>query len=96
VNFGVLRRLVVAAAVDNIDDLRRARATLNRLAADPARQADYRRALEDFCALPANVATLEAMNDPRLSPADARAFYRIDVDWRDFFRRKYQRIITSW
>ena len=35
VNFGVLRRLVVAAAVDNIDGLRRARATLNRLAADP-------------------------------------------------------------
>jgi iron(III) transport system substrate-binding protein len=96
VSFGVLRRLVVAAAVDNIDDMRRARATLNRLAADPARQADYRRALEDFSALPPNVQTLDAMNDPQLAPASARAYYRIDAEWRDFFRRKYQRIIASW
>ncbi len=96
VNFGVLRRLVVAAAVDNIDELRRARATLNRLAADPARQEDYRRALEEFYALPDNVGTLEKMSDPHLSPPDARASYRIDLAWRDFFREKYERIVATW
>lgn len=96
VNFGVLQRLVVAAAVDNIDGLRRARATLNRLAADPSRQEEYRRALEEFYALPANVDTLEEMNSPQLSPKDARSFYRIDVAWRDYFAGKYERIAATW
>ncbi|MCJ7545117.1 MAG: extracellular solute-binding protein [Phycisphaerae bacterium] len=96
VNFGVLQRLVVAAAVDNIDDLRRARATLNRLAIDPSRQEDYRRALEDFCALPADVDTLEKMNSSELTPKDARSFDQINVAWRDYFRTKYERIAAAW
>jgi ABC-type glycerol-3-phosphate transport system substrate-binding protein len=94
-NSGVLRRLVVAAAVDNIDGLRAARRVLNALAADPSRQEQYRRRLEEFYALPDNVATLEQMNSPDLWPKDAKAFYRLEADWRDFFRRKYERIIAG-
>lgn len=95
VNFGVLRRLVTAAAVDNVDGLRRARRAMNRLAADPRRAEDYRRAMADFAALPANADTLEKTNSPALAPADARALYRIDTGWREFFRAKYERIAAT-
>ncbi len=95
VNPGVLRRLVVVAAVDNIDGLRAARRVLNALAADPSRQEEYRRRLEEFHALPDNVAALEQMNSPDLWPKDAKALYRLDAGWRDFFRHKYERIIAG-
>jgi len=96
VSFGVLRRLVVAAAVDNIDALRAARAALNRLQADPQRQDEYCRRLAVFNALPENVDTLEEMNSRDLWPKDDRQMYRIDTDWRDFFRRKYLEVAWQW
>jgi hypothetical protein len=95
VNSGVLRRLVVAAAVDNIDDLRAARRTLNALAADPSRQDQYRRLQKKFFALPDNVDTVEKMNSKDLAPKDAKALYRIDVGWRNFFHDKYARIASG-
>jgi ABC-type Fe3+ transport system substrate-binding protein len=91
--FGVLRQLVVSAAVDNVEGLRAARKKLNALAADPADAAKLARYTAEFNRLPANVATIEAMRrvGDRLKEGP-KVFRAITVGWRNFFAAKYARI----
>ena len=92
VNFGILRQLVVSAAVDNIDSMRKARRRLNQLQADPSAREQYQAALADFNALPEDVSTIEKMNATAGRMNDLVEMYKITVAWRDFFKRKYMTI----
>jgi ABC-type Fe3+ transport system substrate-binding protein len=96
IHFNVLRQLVAAAAVDNIDDLRRARRKLNELARDPATFDEFRRRKEIFASLPDDVATVDAMKAVGRSfddPANgAMNLYRATLAWRTFFRDKYRQV----
>ena len=88
VNSGVLRLLVVAAAVDNIDWLRPARRRLNELQqSDPS---EYARRLEQFNRLPENVDTLEKMNAAAAKLKDPKQLGIITTGWRDYFHDKYK------
>jgi len=92
VNFGILRRLVVAAAVDNLSALRDARRRLNELQRDSARPDEYARRLDAFVRLPGNVDTLAEMNDRSLRPKEPKARRRVDLAWRDAFHDRFSRI----
>jgi len=92
VNFGILRQLVVSAAVDNIDSMRKARRRLNQLQADPSAREQYQAALADFNALPEDVSTIEKMNATAGRMNDLVEMYKITVAWRDFFKHKYTTI----
>ena len=88
VDFGVLRLLVQAAALDNLQDLRQARAALIRTRFRPDLVAEFNR-------LPENIDDVEEM------PAIVRQFKdkaqaeRIVTDWQRFFRDKYRRIAEA-
>jgi len=86
VNYNVLRALVAAAAVDNVDGLRAARAKLIETGFDARRLAEFNR-------LPDNVATLEAIGRTRKALKDETQREEITTGWRRFFRRKYRRIV---
>jgi ABC-type Fe3+ transport system substrate-binding protein len=92
INFGILRQLVVAAGVQNVEPMRRARRRLNQLQADRQTQQQYQATLADFNALPENVATPQQMNATAERMKDLTERYNITVGWREFFRQKYQRI----
>jgi len=86
--FGVLRKLVGAAAVDNRTGLRAARRKLI--------EADFQpQLLERFNALPANVATIDAMAEVAAQLKDDRRRDRILNEWREFFRTKYREIVDA-
>jgi len=85
VNFTVLRELVGAAAIANRQGLLDAKAALicSRHRAD----------LEaEFVALPANVATLDAMKQAASQLSDKAALDTLRRDWQAFFQAKYERI----
>ena len=85
VNFGLLRSLVGAAAIDNADALRAARARLVETGFDPQR-------LAEFVALPDNVATLDAMAATAKAMKDPTQKELILTGWQDFFRARYARV----
>ncbi len=85
VNFGVLRALVGAAAIDNPQGLREARARLIETDYDP-------KLLAEFTALPDNVATLEAMSGTARLLKDPTQRELILTGWQDYFREKYRRV----
>jgi ABC-type Fe3+ transport system substrate-binding protein len=89
VNFSVLRQLVLAAAVDNVDGLRSARRKLDSLAADPAASQEYQRRLAEFQRLPQDIDALEKMKAVAARLGDPKQQREIVTSWRDFFRRKY-------
>jgi ABC-type Fe3+ transport system substrate-binding protein len=88
VDYDVLRQLVRAAAIDNVDGLRAARRKLVA-AGYPAPL------VEEFNRLPDNVATLEAMAATRKELKDETRRERTVTDWQRFFREKYARISGS-
>jgi iron(III) transport system substrate-binding protein len=85
INFEVLKRLVVTAAVDNADDLRAAREAILRAGSPPDLLADYYR-------LPENVDAVEKMPAVAKDLKDPAKGYAIMKDWQTFFREKYQRL----
>jgi hypothetical protein len=89
VNFSVLRQLVLAAAVDNVDGLRSARRKLGLLATDPAAGQEYQRRLAEFQRLPQDIDALEKMKAVAARLGDPKQQREIVTSWRDFFRRKY-------
>jgi hypothetical protein len=88
IDYGVLKDLVAAAAVDTTDDLRAARAALESAnwPADLARE---------FRRLPDNVDTTQKMADRAKDMKDPVAKEHITKDWQDFFRLKYRTIAKS-
>ena len=85
VNFTVLRELVGAAAIANRQGLLDAKAALIR--------SGHRADLEaEFVALPANVATLDAMKQTAAKLSDKAALDTLRTDWQAFFKSKYERI----
>jgi len=92
VDFNVLRALIVAAAIDNTDLMRQARATLNSLQADNTRRNDYQKLLDEFNRLPDDVATIELMSATAKRMKDPAARERITRNWRQFFRDKFLKV----
>ncbi|HUT61855.1 MAG TPA: extracellular solute-binding protein, partial [Phycisphaerae bacterium] len=83
VRFGVLRQLVRAAAIDNLDGLRKARKKLIETNFPADR-------LATFNELPANVRTRQDIAAAAEALKDTTAAERITTDWRRYFREKYQ------
>ena len=84
VRFGVLKQLVRAAAIDNLNDMRAAqRALIDH--PSPQRLAEFNR-------LPDNVATVEGIVDVAGKLRDPTEAERIISAWQEFFRNKYRRI----
>jgi len=88
ISFGVLRQLVRTAAIDNLDDLRDARAYIIK-AGSPEHL------LAEFVSLPENVNTLEKMEAISADMADEVTRERILTEWTRFFAIKYRRIIAG-
>ena len=86
IDYGVLRQLVQAAAIDNVAGLRAARAKLIETGFEPA-------LLAEFNSLPAEVATLAQMAQTKRALQDEVSRERIIADWHKFFRDKYRRIV---
>jgi iron(III) transport system substrate-binding protein len=85
VRFSVLRQLVRAAAIDNLQYLRAARKKLIDTNFEPKRLAEYNR-LPDNVAEPAKIPAIAA------GLADKAEAERITTDWQRFFRDKYKRV----
>lgn len=92
VNFNILRKLIYAASVENLDALRRARMAIAAAAGDPARQ---RRLKAQLAQLPDNVATVEKMNLAAGLLKDPRKAHTLTAGWRDFFHENYERIAAG-
>ena len=86
IDYGVLRQLVRAAAIDNVAGLRASRAKLIETGFAPALLAEFNR-------LPAEVATLEQMAQAKVALRDEVSRERIIADWQSFFRKKYRGIV---
>ena len=86
IDYGVLKALVGAAAIDNVEGLRAARKKLIATNYDPSRLAEFTR-------LPDNVATLAAIaqTKKRLRGSDKERDEVISA-WRKFFREKYAKV----
>lgn len=85
-SFSVLRQLIWAAAINNVEPLKAAKKKLIQSGFDP-------QLLEEFNRLPENVNSrekLHAMNDQL---KDAKLADQIISDWIRFYRDKYQRIL---
>ena len=82
IDFGVLRQLVRAAAIDNLAGLRKARAKLIETNFEPQLLAEFNR-------LPSNVATVEDMAKIKTQLEDQTKRELIVTDWQRFFREKY-------
>ncbi len=85
IDYGVLRQLVQAAAIDNLPGLRAARAKLIETNFDPG-------LLDEFNRLPPNVATPAEMAQTKRALEDEVRREQIITDWQRFFREKYRRI----
>ena len=81
----VLRRLVRAAAIDNRDGMRAAKARLIETNFD-------RQRVELFNRLPDNVATKDRIAETARKLTDATEAERIVTGWERFFRDKYRRV----
>ncbi|MBI5724007.1 MAG: extracellular solute-binding protein [Planctomycetes bacterium] len=85
IEFDVLKKLIQAAAVDNIESLRKARAALVRTGCEPARLAEFNR-------LPENIDSLEKMSAIAGRLKDNMQAQQIINDWQAFFRAKYENV----
>ncbi len=85
IDYGVLRDLVGAAAVDNASDLRAARAAILRAGSPPD-------LLAEFARLPDNVDTTAKMKDRSREMKNPVAREKVLTDWQKFFREKYRKI----
>ncbi len=85
VRFGLLRHLVRAAAIDNLQNLRAAREKLIQTKFQASRLAEFNR-------LPENVATPEKIRDVAERLRDKTEAEKITTDWQRFFRDKYKRL----
>ena len=87
VSFSLLRKLVRAAAVDNLTYLKAARQKLNTTGSppDPALLAKFNR-------LPDNIATPQAVTKTAALLRDKTQAERITTQWQQFFRDKYREI----
>ncbi|HUS91716.1 MAG TPA: extracellular solute-binding protein [Phycisphaerae bacterium] len=83
--FGVLRKLVGAAAMDNREFLRAAKKKLIDTSFDPQRLAEFNR-------LPENIDTADEIAEVSAKLRDATEAERITTDWQRFFREKYKRV----
>jgi len=86
--FGVLRNLVKAAAVDNLQYLQAARRKLIETNFEPARLAEFNR-------LPDNVATREAVAKVAKQLRDKTQAEKLAAEWQRFFRDKYLKVVTA-
>jgi ABC-type Fe3+ transport system substrate-binding protein len=93
--FGVLRQLVISAALDNVAPMRRARHRLNELKLAPDRQDDYRRLKEQFVELPDNIDSLSDLDAVAAGFKDDRQFREITIGWRNYFRQKFESIADA-
>ena len=84
-SYGLLRNLVWAAAVRNLDQLKAAKKKLIDTNFDPKR-------LALFNALPENVADEEAIRKTYAQMQNAVDRDRIVTDWVTYFRHKYERV----
>ena len=83
--FGLLRKLVRAAAVDNDEFLRAAKRKLIETNFDPKRLAEFHR-------LPDNVATEAGIAEVARKLNDETEAEKITTDWQRFFRARYKRV----
>ena len=85
ISFGVLRQLVWAAAVENLDGLKVAKKRLIDTTFEENR-------LRLFNRLPENVATREQISKTAEMLRDKKQLDIIVTDWINFFREKYQHV----
>jgi ABC-type Fe3+ transport system substrate-binding protein len=85
ISYGLLRQLVYAAAVKNLDGLKAAKKTLIDQGFDPDR-------LKFFNALPENISTLEKLEETDRLLQDKKQQDIIVSRWIAFFREKYQKV----
>ena len=88
VRFGVLRNLVKAAAVDNLQYIQAARRKLIETNFEAWRLAEFNR-------LPDNVATREAVAQVAKQLRDQTQAENLAGQWQRFFRDKYQKVLTT-
>ncbi len=81
----VLKRLIRAAAIDNVEDLQAARRALIEAGSPPD-------AMARFAELPENVATAEGIARTAADLDDPAKAEIITSGWQQFFREKYRRI----
>lgn len=87
ISYGVLRQLVWAAAVKNLEGLKAAKKKLIETDFEPAKLAEFNR-------LPENVATLKNVEETDRLLRDNKQRDIIVTDWIVYFRNKYNRIIS--
>lgn len=85
IDYLLLKYLVKAAAVDNLPLLSEARDRLIETDFEPSRLAEFSR-------LPADAASLEALDQTRKRLDDPKARERIVTRWRDFFAARYRKV----
>ena len=83
--YGLLRQLVYAAAVKNLDSLKAAKKKLLETRFEGAR-------LLEFNKLPENVATIENLKQTDALLRDKKQQDIIVTEWISFFREKYERV----
>ena len=88
IRFGVLRNLVKAAAVDNLQYLQAARRKLIETNFEPRRLAEFNR-------LPDNVATREAVAQVARQLRDRTQAEKLAAEWQRFFREKYRSVSAA-
>jgi len=85
ISYGLLRQLVWAAAVKNLEGLKAAKEKLIESDFDPGR-------LTEFASLPENVATRKDVRKTDKLLRDKKQRDIIVTDWIGFFRTKYKRV----
>ena len=88
IRFGVLRNLVKAAAVDNLQYLQIARRKLIETNFEPRRLAEFNR-------LPDNVQTREAVAKVARQLRDRTQAEKLAAEWQRFFRDKYLKVSAA-
>ena len=84
-SYGLLRQLVWAAAVRNLDGLKTAKQKLIKSNLDEG-------LVKEFNTLPQNVSTIEKVAETAELLRDAKKSDIIVTDWIRFFKDKYDRI----
>lgn len=88
INYEVLKQLVRAAGIDNVADLRAARAALAKANYAP-------HLMRDFQSLPPNIDSIDEMASVARALKDETQREIIITDWTKFFRQKYRRIASG-
>jgi ABC-type glycerol-3-phosphate transport system substrate-binding protein len=85
IRFGVLCKLVRAAAIDNAKGIKKAKAKLIETHFEPGR-------LAEFVALPENLRTTEQIRQASEGLSEATTAELLSTGWQRFFRDKYERV----